>query len=180
MKRALSILACSFLGAGVVLAQPAPTRTPVQKTAFGKTKEGTAVDIYTLTNRHGMVAKITTYGATLTELLVPGKAGVTNVVLGYDHLEPYLAGTPYFGATVGRVGNRIAKGRFTLDGKTYTLATNNGPNHLHGGNKGFDKVVWKAEPVQVPGGPAVKFTLPEPDGEEGLPRHARRRPSSTR
>ncbi len=127
------------------------------------------MDIYTLTNRHGMVAKITTYGATLTELLVPGKAGVTNVVLGYDRLEPYLAGTPYFGATVGRVGNRIAKGRFTLNGKTYTLATNNGPNHLHGGNKGFDKVVWKAEPAQSPAGPSLKFTYRSPDGEEGYP-----------
>jgi aldose 1-epimerase len=169
VKRPLSILACSFLVAGVALAQPSPTRTPIQKAAFGKTKEGTAVDIYTLTNRHGMVAKITTYGATLTELLVPGKTGVTNVVLGYDRLEPYLAGTPYFGATVGRVGNRIAKGRFTLSGKTYTLATNNGPNHLHGGNKGFDKVVWKAEPAQSPAGPSLKLTYRSPDGEEGYP-----------
>jgi len=169
VKRALSILACSFLCAGVASAQPAPTDTAIRKAAFGKTQEGTAVDIYTLTNRHGMVAKITTYGATLTELLVPGKAGKTNVVLGYDRLEPYLAGTPYFGATVGRVGNRIAKGRFTLNGKTYTLATNNGPNHLHGGIKGFDKVVWKAEPGQSSAGPSLKFTYRSADGEEGYP-----------
>jgi len=169
VKQAVTILACSILGTGAVIAQPAPTPTPIQKAAFGKTKEGTAVDIYTLTNRHGMVAKITTYGATLTELLVPGKAGKTNVVLGYDRLEPYLAGTPYFGATIGRVGNRIAKGRFTLNGKTYALATNNGPNHLHGGNRGFDKVVWKAEPMQSPAGASLVLTYRSPDGEEGYP-----------
>ena len=140
----------------------------VVKTAFGHTKEGVAVEQYTLTNRNGMVAKVITYGATLTELIVPDGAGtLTNVVLGYDKLEPYLAGVPYFGSTIGRVGNRIAKGRFTLDGKTYTLATNNGPNHLHGGTKGFDKVVWKAAPL--PGGMAVTFTYRSPDGEEGYP-----------
>ena len=93
-----------------------------------------------------------------------GKLG--DIVLGFDNLEQYLKGHPYFGCTVGRVANRIAKGRFTLDGKTYTLATNNGPNHLHGGLKGFDKVVWKAEPQT---GAAVKFTYTSPDGEEGYP-----------
>jgi aldose 1-epimerase len=140
----------------------------VVKAPFGQTKEGVAVEQYTLTNRHGMVAKIITYGATLTELIVPDKAGrFDNVVLGYDRLEPYLAGVPYFGSTVGRVGNRIAKGRFTLDGKTYKLATNNGPNHLHGGNKGFDKVVWKA--TQAGSGSSVTFTYRSPDGEEGYP-----------
>ena len=169
MKRTFLIVACSSLCAAVAAAQPASKPAPVQKAAFGKTQEGTAVDIYTLTNRNGMVAKIATYGATLTELLVPGKGGKTNVVLGYDRLEPYLAGTPYFGATIGRVGNRIAKGRFTLNGKTYTLATNNGPNHLHGGNKGFDKVVWKAEPAQSASGPSLKLTYRSADGEEGYP-----------
>jgi aldose 1-epimerase len=153
----------AFAQAPAASGKAAPT-----KSAFGKTKEGTAVDLYTLTNRHGMVAKITTYGATLTELQVPDKSGrLTNVVLGYDRLEPYLAGVPYFGSTIGRVGNRIAKGRFTLNGKTYTLATNNGPNHLHGGNKGFDKVVWQAQPA--PGANAITFTYRSPDGEEGYP-----------
>jgi aldose 1-epimerase len=152
--------------------QPAsPAAAPaVQKAAFGTTKEGAAVEIYTLTNRNGVTAKVMTYGATLTELLVPDKAGTPgNVVLGFDTIEPYLAGVPYFGCTVGRVGNRIAKGTFTLNGKTYTLATNNGPNHLHGGLKGFDKVVWKAEVVSSSGGQAVKFTYRSPDGEEGYP-----------
>jgi aldose 1-epimerase len=156
--------------AGAQAPSPAPARATVQKAPFGKTKEGVSVELYTLTNQHGMVAKIMTYGATLTELLVPGKSGPpANVVLGYDTLDPYLAGTPYFGCTVGRVGNRIAKGAFTLGGKTYTLATNNGPNHLHGGLKGFDKVVWKAEPVPAKDGQAVKFTYRSVDGEEGYP-----------
>jgi aldose 1-epimerase len=142
----------------------------VSKAAFGKTKDGTPVEIYTLTNRRGMTAKIMTYGATLTELIVPDKAGQpANVVLGFDTLAPYLAGTPYFGATIGRVGNRIAKGTFTLGGKTYHLATNNGPHHLHGGNVGFDKVVWKAEVISAKDGQAVKFAHRSPDGDEGYP-----------
>jgi aldose 1-epimerase len=153
--------------------QPAaPAAAPAaQKASFGTTKEGAAVEIYTLTNKNGLVAKVMTYGATLTELLVPDRAGALgNVVLGFDAIEPYLAGVPYFGCTVGRVGNRIAKGTFTLNGKTYKLATNNGPNHLHGGLKGFDKVVWKAEVVPSSGGQqAVKFTYRSPDGEEGYP-----------
>jgi aldose 1-epimerase len=111
-----------------------------------------------------------TYGATLTELHVPDKDGKRgDVVLGFDSLAPYLKGVPYFGATVGRVGNRIAKGKFTLDGKEYTLAVNNGPNSLHGGLKGFDKQVWTAEPIKSADGPAVKFTYHSPDGEEGYP-----------
>jgi aldose 1-epimerase len=148
----------------------AQTKPRVQKAPFGKTKEGASVELYTLTNHQGMAAKVMTYGATLTELLVPDESGKpVNVVLGYDSLDPYLAGTPYFGATVGRVGNRIAKGRFVLDGKTYQLATNDGANHLHGGLKGFDKVVWRAEEVKSSSGPAVRFTYRSPDGEEGYP-----------
>jgi aldose 1-epimerase len=150
-------------------ASPAGVK-PVSKAAFGQTKDGTPVEIYTLTNRHAVTAKIMTYGATLTELIVPDRAGKpANVVLGFDKLEPYLAGTPYFGATIGRVGNRIAKGTFTLGGKTYHLATNNGPHHLHGGNVGFDKVVWKAEVMPAKDGQAVKFTHRSPDGDEGYP-----------
>jgi aldose 1-epimerase len=150
---------------------PAPAgRKPVAKAVFGKTKDGTPVEIYTLTNRHGMTARVMTYGATLTELLVPDRTGtIADVVLGFDRLEPYLAGTPYFGATVGRVANRIAKGTFALDGRTHHLATNNGPNHLHGGNVGFDKVVWKAEVIPAKDGQAVKFTHRSPDGDEGYP-----------
>jgi aldose 1-epimerase len=139
----------------------------VNKSNFGKLPDGTAVELYTLTNAHGLLAKISTYGTIITELHVPDRGGkLGDIVLGFDNLAQYLKGHPYFGCTVGRVANRIAKGKFTLDGKTYTLAVNNGPNHLHGGLKGFDKVVWKAEP-QV--GAAVKFTYTSADGEEGYP-----------
>jgi aldose 1-epimerase len=140
----------------------------VEKVPFG-TADGKAVDLYVLTDAGGMVAKIMTYGATVTELDTPDRDGtMDDVVLGFDTLAGYLGKEPYFGAIVGRVGNRIAKGRFTLDGHTYQLATNDGPNHLHGGIKGFDKVVWNAE--VVPGdAPSVKFTYLSKDGEEGYP-----------
>src|SRR5437899_3645829 len=150
-----------------------PERTvssSIQKSAFGKTPEGTEVELYTLTNQKGMVAKVITYGAILTELRGPDRHGkVGNVVLGFDSLDQYVKGSPFFGATTGRVANRIANGRFTLEGKEYTLAVNNGPNHLHGGLKGFDKVVWKAQTVKSADGPAVRFTYHSPDGEEGYP-----------
>jgi aldose 1-epimerase len=137
---------------------------------FGKTPDGTPVALYVLTNAKGLKAKVMTYGATLTELDVPDRDGrLGDVVLGFDTLPGYLAVHPFFGSTVGRVANSIAKGRFTLDGKGYKLATNNGPNALHGGLKGFDKVVWKAEPVQKPDGVAVKFSYHSRDGEEGYP-----------
>jgi aldose 1-epimerase len=137
---------------------------------FGKTPDGTPVDLYVLTNAKGMTTKVTNYGAILTELDVPDRDGkFADVVLGFDDLKGYLGTHPYFGATVGRVANRIAKGKFTLKGKTYHLAVNNGPNALHGGKKGFDKVVWKAEPLRAADGAAVKFTYRSPDGEEGYP-----------
>lgn len=137
--------------------------------SFGKLGDGTPVDIYTLTNG-GITAKITNYGGIVTELHVPDKAGKTaDVVLGFDTLEGYLAGHPYFGTITGRYANRIAAGKFTLDGKTYTLAVNNGPNSLHGGLKGFDKQIWKAEELKNADGPALKLTRRSPDGEEGYP-----------
>ena len=145
-------------------------KASVKKEAFGKTSDGVAVERYTLTNTNGMTAKIITYGAILTELDVPDRDGkLGDVVLGFDNLKDYLAGHPYFGATVGRVANRIAKGEFTLDGKKYKLAVNNPPNSLHGGQKGFDKVVWQAEPETLPDAAAVKFTYVSKDGEEGYP-----------
>jgi len=145
-------------------------RASVEKKAFGKTPDGQQVDLYTLTNTAGMTAKIMTYGAILTELDVPDRDGKpADVVLGFDNLKDYLAGHPYFGATVGRVANRVAKGKFTLDGKEYKLAVNNGPNALHGGLKGFDKVVWQAVPVTTPNGAGVRFTYTSKDGEEGYP-----------
>src|SRR5581483_3566742 len=118
----------------------------VKKEAFGKTEDGVEIDQYIFTNANGMTAKIITYGAILTELDVPDRDGkVGDIVLGFDNLKDYLARIPHVGSTVGRVANRIAKGKFTLDGKEYTLAINNGPNSLHGGLKGFDKKVWKAK-----------------------------------
>jgi len=151
-------------------AGPQPLPEGMTRSEFGRTQEGERVELYVLENRNGMIAKITTYGAIITELHVPGRGGSKgNVVLGFENLDGYLKGHPYFGAIVGRVGNRIAKGRFTLDGAVYKLATNNGPNHLHGGVKGFDKRVWSAEPVTGAGGPALKLTCVSPDGEEGYP-----------
>jgi aldose 1-epimerase len=142
----------------------------ITKSDFGKTADGTPVDLYVLTNSRGVSAKITNYGAILTELHVPDRDGKSaNVVLGFDNLKSYLAGHPFFGATVGRVANRIAKGKFTLDGKEHKLAVNNGPNALHGGLKGFDKAVWKAEQINAADGVAVKLTHRSPDGDEGYP-----------
>lgn len=141
----------------------------IETTSFG-TVDGKPVRSFTLTNANGLVAKVTNYGAILTELHVPDRQGrKADIVLGFDTLEGYLAGHPYFGCIAGRVANRIAKGRFTLDGKAHALAVNNGPNHLHGGNRGFDKFVWDAEPLSTPEGPAVKFSRVSPDGEEGYP-----------
>jgi aldose 1-epimerase len=137
----------------------------VTKAPFGTLPDGTPVEIYTLTSR-SLKARIMTYGATIVSLEVPDKAGVfADCVLGYDTLDGYLKSSPYFGAVVGRYGNRIAGGRFTLDGVDYKLATNNGENHLHGGLKGFDKVVWTAEPLAD----GVKLSYLSPDGEEGYP-----------
>lgn len=129
--------------------------------------DGTPVDLYTLTNSNGLVARISSYGTIITELHVPDRSGkMADVVLGFDNLDQYLKGHPYFGCTVGRFANRIAKGKFTLDGKTYTLAVNNGSNHLHGGLQGFDKMVWQANALP---GAAVQFNYSSPDGQEGYP-----------
>jgi aldose 1-epimerase len=136
---------------------------------FGKTTDGTPVELFVLTNGK-MTVKVMTYGAIVTEIDVPDRDGkIQDVVLGFDRLEGYLGAHPYFGAATGRVANRIARGEFTLDGKVYKLAVNNPPNTLHGGLKGFDKVVWKAAQASGTDGPAVKFTYVSPDGEEGFP-----------
>ena len=140
------------------------------KEEFGRLPDGTVIDLYTLNNSHGLRARIMTYGAIVVSLEVPDREGkVADITLGYDSLDGYLETTPYFGAVVGRYGNRIAKGRFTLDGMEYTLATNNGENHLHGGIKGFDKVVWTAEPVREDDAVGIKLSYLSPDGEEGYP-----------
>ncbi len=139
---------------------------PIAKDPFGAA-DGQAVDLYTITNTHGMTLRVATYGCIITELHAPGRDGkMGDVVLGFDALDKYLAGHPYFGATIGRFGNRIARGQFTLDGVDYQLATNDGDNHLHGGDKGFDKMVWQAEEA---GDAAIQFSYTSPDGEENYP-----------
>ena len=146
------------------------TKMDIQKESFGKLPDGTEIDIYTLTNKNGLKARIMTYGATVVSLEVPDRNGrIGDIVLGYDSLDGYLKASPYFGSIVGRYGNRIAKGKFTLDSVTYELAKNNGENHLHGGIKGFDKVVWTAEPVRGEGSVGVKLSYLSKDGEEGYP-----------
>lgn len=146
-----------------------PAGKPPAKAPWGKMSDGT-VDIYTLTNVHGVEARIATYGATLVSLKAPDRGGqLGNIVLGFDSLEPYLKGVPYYGATVGRYANRIAKARFTLDGKTYQLAANDGPNTLHGGRRGFDKRIWSAEVLPASQGNGVRFTYISEAGEEGFP-----------
>jgi aldose 1-epimerase len=128
------------------------------------------VNVYTLTNATGMDVRITNYGGTLVSIRTPDRHGrMGDVVLGFDTLDGYLHNTPYFGAIVGRYGNRIAKGRFALDGVTYTLARNDGENHLHGGLRGFDKVVWTAKTVDTAEGPALELGYLSKDGEEGYP-----------
>ena len=165
MKHAL------IAGSLLVIAACARERgATIVRAPFGKLPDGTAVELFTLTNAHGVEVRAMTYGAIILSLRVPDRTGhPDDVVLGYDSLEGYLRSSPYFGAIVGRYGNRIAGGRFALDGVTYRLATNNGPNHLHGGIKGFDKVVWQAEALQTDSGPAVQFSYTSADGEEGYP-----------
>jgi aldose 1-epimerase len=142
----------------------------VSKRPFGKTEDGTPVDLYTLTNSQGIQTSITNFGGIVVSLLIPDRDGrLADVVLGFDSLEGYLGGHPYFGAIVGRYGNRIANGAFTLEGKQYSLAQNNNQNHLHGGLKGFDKAVWKATGILGEKGPGLALTYLSRDGEEGYP-----------
>ena len=149
------------------------TPMDVQQMAFGQTADGQAVDAYVLQNVHGLSAKLSTLGATLVQMKTPCRRGMSaDVVLGFDDAAGYqdAESNQYFGCTTGRVANRIAKGKFTLDGKEYTLAVNNDPNHLHGGAKrSLDKVLWAAEPVRSEQAVGVKFTYSSPDGEEGYP-----------
>jgi aldose 1-epimerase len=169
-----AFLAAVALGAQLATAWPAQTEAKqgahVEKAAFGQMPDGTAIEAYTVHNSQGASAKFITYGATLTELHMKDKQGqLGDVVFGFDDLQGYLGNHPYFGATVGRYANRIAKGTFTLDGQTYHLPINNPPNSLHGGDQGFSRRVWKAEPVKRPDGAGVRFTYLSKDGEEGYP-----------
>lgn len=142
----------------------------ISKEAFGTLPDGQQADLYTLTNANGMTVNITNYGGIITKLTAPDKNGQwADVVLGFDSLAPYLSGHPFFGALVGRYGNRIAKGKFKLNGQEYSLAINNGPNALHGGTKGFDKVIWKATEIKQDSVVGLQLEYTSKDMEEGYP-----------
>jgi aldose 1-epimerase len=160
-------LACTKTPDPPAAVQSAPASARVSRASFGMLPDQTPVEIFTLTNGHGIEVRAMTYGGIIVSLRVPDRAGkVDDIALGYDAAAAYAQNnSPYFGAIIGRYGNRIAKGRFSLDGREYTLATNNGPNHLHGGVKGFDKVMWAATPTAD----GVAFTYTSADGEEGYP-----------
>jgi aldose 1-epimerase len=146
------------------------TKMNIEKELFGKLANGDQVDLYTLTNVNGIKVKIMTYGATIIGVETPDRLGKTaNITLHLDTFDDYAKGHPCFGSTIGRYGNRIAKGKFTLDGKQYTLATNDKENHLHGGRQGFDKKNWKAQPNQTADEVGITFSYTSPDGEEGYP-----------
>jgi aldose 1-epimerase len=174
IPRATLLVAGALLGCGrqsrSAQEGSAASAPKVARAAFGTLPDGRTVEQFTLRNAHGLEVRAMTYGAIITALRTPDRAGrLDDIVLGYDSLAAYVRSSPYFGAVVGRYANRIAGGRFTLDGRTFQLARNDGPNHLHGGIRGFDKVLWTAEPSEGPDGQAVTFRYTSPDGEEGYP-----------
>ena len=155
-------------------APPTPMRS-ITTAPFGTTSAGDPVEVFTMTNPAGIEVRAINYGGIITSLKTPDREGnLDDIVLGFDSLEPYDAGSPYFGSIIGRYGNRIARGQFTLDGETFALATNNGANHLHGGDVGFDKVVWAGEPFEREDAVGVVLAYTSPDGEEGYPGNAGR------
>ncbi|MED5597789.1 aldose epimerase family protein [Janthinobacterium sp. P210006] len=142
----------------------------VTQAPFGILPDGSHVSVFTLRNRQGMQVKVLDFGAIISEIHVPDRDGTfADVVLGFERIEPYLANSAYLGAVIGRFGNRIAEGRFSLDGKDYQLAVNNAPNHLHGGTQGFHQVMWRAEPFTKEDAVGIAFTRSSPDGEDGYP-----------
>ncbi len=165
----LCALACVAAGA-VLVSHAAFASQEIKVRPFGETEEGEAVDLYTLVNSEGAQVEITNYGGIVVSLMMPDQEGeFDDIVLGFDTLDEYLEGHPYFGATVGRYANRIANAEFTLDGETYTLTANDGPNHIHGGDQGFDRVVWLAQAHTASNGPVLRLYYVSEDGEEGYP-----------
>jgi aldose 1-epimerase len=163
-------LAAALMVTAACTKKEAGAKGSVTKQAFGKTSAGEAVDLYTLKNKNGVEVSIMNYGAIVVSLKTPDAKGqLADIVLGFDKLDGYLATNPYFGAVVGRYGNRIAKGEFSIDGQKYTLAKNNGENSLHGGLKGFDKKVWTAEPAEGATAQVLTLGYESKDGEEGYP-----------
>ncbi|WP_198683121.1 aldose epimerase family protein [Peristeroidobacter agariperforans] len=170
---AATLLGCSKPPPAPPKAPPTPeekSKNTISKAAFGTLPDGTAVDLFTMVNANGMEVRATNYGGIITALLVPDGAGkATDITLGLKSFDDYVKNPPYFGAIIGRYGNRIAKGQFKIDDQTYKLPKNDGPNTLHGGVKGFDKVVWQAEPFEKEDSVGVIFTYTSKDGEEGFP-----------
>src|ERR1700690_1146143 len=160
----ISILICSAIAVSTAKSRRSNSEVAVETSKFGILDDGTQVDLYVLKNAKGSTAKIISYGATLTELWVPDRSGkLGDVVLGFDNLKGYVGKHPWFGATVGRVANRIAKGKFTLDGKEYSLEINDPPNSLHSWSKDLSRVVWKAERLHEANAAAVRFTCDSPE-----------------
>lgn len=166
----LSLATLPFTGCTVQHRSESPATVTVTRSAFGQLSDGRAVDLYTLKNAQGLEIHVMTYGAIITVVRTPDRAGhIDDIALGFDSLAGYFGQDPYFGALVGRYANRIARGQFTLDGTTYHLAQNNGPNSLHGGLRGFDKVLWSAEPFSIAGAAGVRLRYTSPNSEEGYP-----------
>jgi aldose 1-epimerase len=166
----LSCFAFVLLAAACAQRGPDAPRASISTEPFDTMPDGAQIDLFTLTNANGLQVRAINYGGIILSLYTPGRDGVmADVALGYDRLDDYLAETPYFGSIIGRYGNRIAGAQFSLDESVYTLARNDGPNHLHGGLVGFDKVVWNAEPFESEDGVGIVFTYTSPDGEEGYP-----------
>ena len=184
MRGATAFLALTLLiPLGCSMDEPTTeAQRSVTQATFGTMPSGQPVEVYTLTNANGVELRAITYGGTIVSLKTPDRNGqLADIVLGFDSISKYLdPPPPYFGAIIGRYGNRIGGAQFTLDGHTYTLAKNNGENSLHGGEKGFDKVIWSGEPMETDSTVGVKFSYTSPDGEEGYPGTSDGRTSPTR
>lgn len=165
LRRTVLAITVLMVTSACTVDTPRVTRAP-----FGALPDGRRVELFTLRNGHGIEVRAMTYGAIITSIQTPDRTGKrADIALGFDSLAGYVAGSPYFGAVVGRYANRIARGQFTLDGVTYHLARNNGPNTLHGGQRGFDKVLWSGEPFHSDSAAGVRLRYESPDGEEGYP-----------
>lgn len=170
LSSVLTLILCAGLAAPLLARTAQRSAARISKREFGKLADGTTVDIYTLRNRKGLEVEITNYGGAVVSLRTPDRRGrMADIVLGYDDPPGYVNDTSYFGALIGRYANRIARGKFTLNGADYQLAQNNGVNHLHGGVRGFNKVLWEAREVRHTGGVALKLTYLSKDNEEGYP-----------
>ena len=170
---AKNVQAAQLVDLDQIAQETQPTKMEVVKRTFGATKDGQEIDLYSCSNLNGYSFDVITYGGSITAVRAPDKNGtVENVTLSCNDIEGYQACTTYFGSTVGRYCNRIANGKFELDGQTYTLAANNGENHLHGGKVGFDKLVWSAEELSTDDSVGVRLKLISPDGRRGLSRRS--------